>query len=289
MLFDSPPSIWSAYARAVASGKPALVPSGQQTGRVEAELTRIRIDPAHVARYRAVCGIASSAVLPVAYPHVLATPVHLALLCSSRFPVRLLGLVHVANVIEQRRPLEATEAGQLVTWLDGHRETPRGQEFDLETEWRQHDRWIWRETCTFLARRRGGGREALKRDTAAGPVAGAPVECASFRAPAGLGREYGLVSGDVNPIHLADVTARAFGFRAAIAHGMWSLARCAAELPAGAFAGHVRYEVQFKLPVFLPAWLMLERWPSADGGIRFALRDAQGERLHLLGRVQPVR
>jgi acyl dehydratase len=273
----------------LAARKPALVPAGRETGRLEAELTRVRPDPAHLARYRSVCGIAAGGALPIAYPHVLATPVHLALLSSPRFPVRLLGLVHVANVIEQRRPIEPNEGGHLVTWLDGHRETPRGQEFDLETEWRQGERWIWRETCTFLARRRGGGRDAQRRDAVTEPDAYAPVECSSFRAPAGLGREYGLVSGDVNPIHLADVTARAFGFKAAIAHGMWSLARCAAELPPDAFDGHVRYEVQFKLPVFLPAWLMLERWSDADGGIRFVLRDAQGERPHLLGRLQPAR
>jgi acyl dehydratase len=289
VLFQSPPSVWSAYARVLAARKPALVPAGQQIGRLEAALARVRLDPAHLARYRSVCGIAGGRTLPITYPHVLATPVHLALLSSPRFPVRLLGLVHVANVIEQRRPLEPEDGGHLLVWLDGHRDTPRGQEFDLETEWRQGERWIWRETCTFLARRRDRGRDALHRHAAAEAAVGAPVECASFRAPAGLGREYGLVSGDVNPIHLADATARAFGFKAAIAHGMWSLARCAAELPSAAFDGHVRYEVQFKLPVFLPAWLMLERWPVEDGGMRFALRDSQGERPHLVGRLQPVR
>lgn len=35
-----------------------------------------------------------------------------------------------------------------------------------------------------------------------------------------LGRRYARVSGDINPIHLHALSARAFGFRRAIAHGM---------------------------------------------------------------------
>jgi acyl dehydratase len=110
----------------------------------------------------------------------------------------------------------------------------------------------------------------------------------SFRAEAGLGRRYGQLSGDLNPIHVADVTARAFGFRSAIAHGMWSLARCAAEIDARVPASAPRVlEVQFRRPVFLPSWVSLQVSGEASG-VRFALRDAQGEKLHLIGSLRPA-
>jgi acyl dehydratase len=52
------------------------------------------------------------------------------------------------------------------------------------------------------------------------------------RAPADIGRRYGLVSGDMNPIHLSAPSAKLFGFRQAIAHGLWTKARAlAAMLP----------------------------------------------------------
>jgi acyl dehydratase len=112
---------------------------------------------------------------------------------------------------------------------------------------------------------------------------------ASFRADRGLGRRYALVSGDVNPIHLFDLTARAFGFRAAIAHGMWSLARCAAALEAAGLAsGRFALDVEFRLPVFLPATLLFESWADGEGAA-FALRDSQGEKLHLSGSLRPIR
>ena len=45
-----------------------------------------------------------------------------------------------------------------------------------------------------------------------------------------LGRRYAAVSGDRNPIHMHALTAKPLGFPAAIAHGMWTKARCLAAL-----------------------------------------------------------
>ena len=47
-----------------------------------------------------------------------------------------------------------------------------------------------------------------------------------------LGRRYAAISGDYNPIHLGALSAKLFGFKQAIAHGMWSKARCLAALDA---------------------------------------------------------
>ncbi|MEZ5459191.1 MAG: MaoC/PaaZ C-terminal domain-containing protein [Steroidobacteraceae bacterium] len=264
------------------------MPEGTVLPRIEACLAPVRVDVAHLARYRELCATQGDpSWLPIAFPHLLATPIHLALLSSGGFPLRLLGLVHVANVIEQPRPVEVGQGGEMVTWLDGYRDTARGQEFDLETEWRDRGVLLWRETCTFLARRRAGGRDSPRQRPAEEPQDTGPVVTSGFRAPAGLGRSYGRVSGDWNPIHLADVTARAFGFRAAIAHGMWALARCAAELPAERLAGAVRYAVDFRLPVLLPAWVTLQRWEDPSG-LHFTLRDAQAERVHLKGQLRTL-
>ncbi|MFZ2318591.1 MAG: acyl dehydratase, partial [Pseudomonas sp.] len=65
----------------------------------------LSVDPRHLARYRQVCGIASSAYLPAAYPHILAFPLQMQLLTDARFPLPLLGLVHVENRVRVLRPL----------------------------------------------------------------------------------------------------------------------------------------------------------------------------------------
>jgi hypothetical protein len=127
----------------------------------------------------------------------------------------------------------------------------------------------------------------VPRNTEGAPDA-VPIKSSSFRAPAGLGRRYGFISGDVNPIHMSDLTARAFGFPRAIAHGMWSLARTASDFEAEQFNGGCEFSVNFKLPIYMPSWLMLQRW-SLENGSGFALRDGQGEKPHLTGTLKSLR
>jgi hypothetical protein len=269
LQFEKTPSLWSLYPRILAGRKSARLKADASVPRIEGVLRNVRIDGAHLATYRSLCGWKGEGV-PTTYPHVLASGLHLAMLASREFPVRLLGLVHVANRIEQSATLP--DNGELFAWLEDHRETERGQEFDLHTEWRNGSNVPWRETMTFLARgKSAGGNKSRTKE-----VRPAADSSTSFDAPANIGRRYGPLAGDVNPIHMTNFTAKLFGFKRAIAHGMWSLARCAAEFPA---QGPGTLDVQFKLPVFLPAKLVLER-----RGDDFTLLDEAREKPHLAGR-----
>lgn len=94
-----------------------------------------------------------------------------------------------------------------------------------------------------------------------------------------LGRRYGSVSGDMNPIHLHALTARLFGFPSAIAHGMWTKARCLAALD-GRLPDSFTVEVAFKRPILLPAKVQF-----AEGEGRFGVRDAKMQTPHLDGKL----
>jgi len=287
--FARAPAIWSMYPGIMMARKPSLVPEGGEVPRIEARLAKVAIDRKHLANYAEVCGAAAGTTLPIAYPHVLAMPLHLAMLGAEAFPVKVFGLVHVQNRIAMRQPLSAEEPAEIRAWIEGHRETDRGQEFDLHTEYAVAGDAIWDETCTFLARRKppAGTRPGVARHADGAPDAAA-VKTSSFRAPSGLGRRYGFISGDVNPIHMSDLTARAFGFPRAIAHGMWSLGRTASDFDSEQFDGGCELSVSFKLPIFMPSWLTLQRWPIENGS-GFALRDAQGEKPHLTGTLKSLR
>jgi acyl dehydratase len=274
-----------AYLKILLARKPAL--AAGTVPAIHGSLTTFRIDPNHLARYRAICGPGAPDEVPIAYPHVLATPVHLAMVACDAFPLSLLGVVHVRNRIVLKRPLNIHDTGQIHAIIGGHRETPRGQELDLTTEVRVDGEPIWSETCTFLARRRGQlrpprtGAGVAEADQAAREG----LRTQSFNVDSSTGRRYAWVSGDFNPIHMANLTARIFGFKRAIAHGMWTLARCAAALGADAFAAPCTLDAAFKLPISFPARVVLESW-SMTNGIAFALRDSVSERGHLIGSIQ---
>jgi acyl dehydratase len=280
LLFDALPSLWPSYVRALASRKPALLPGGAIVPSIEARVAGVAAPARGLAAYRRVCGFPADGTLPLTYPRVLATPLHLALLTSDAFPLRVLGVVHVHERIASARPIGEGERLDVRVSLSGHVETERGQELELVTELRSGGELVWTEAAGFLARRRTarGARSAPPPDPGADEQ-----EVLRLEVPAGVGRRYALASGDLNPIHLSRTTARLFGFPRPVAHGMWSLARVAATLgPRLDGPGPVALEASFKLPVLLPARLSLRARPAVDG-LAFALRDAADARPHVTG------
>jgi len=102
-----------------------------------------------------------------------------------------------------------------------------------------------------------------------------------------LGRRYGAVSGDRNPIHMHSLTAKPLGFPSAIAHGMWSKARALAQLN-GRLPDAFEVDVRFRKPILLPARVEFASSGEAGEEILFALRDARKGTPHLDGRVRPL-
>ena len=82
------------------------------------------------------------------------------------------------------------------------------------------------------------------------------------------------------------LTAKPLGFPGAIAHGMWTKARCLAALDSrlpDAFA----VDVRFRKPILLPG--RVEFASAAEGEeIAFAVRDAKRQTPHLDGRARPL-
>jgi acyl dehydratase len=111
---------------------------------------------------------------------------------------------------------------------------------------------------------------------------------AEWRLAGDVGRRYGAVSGDRNPIHLHPLGARLFGFPRTIAHGMWTVARCLAEHGAPP-ATLVRAE--FRAPVPLPGAVTYAADGQAWGGFELRGGDACGPgggRVHVTGHVYPL-
>ena len=275
------PSVWRSYARVLTVRRPSLAPAGAAVGGASLGAARVVPPAGRLSAYRRICGFPADArALPLTYPHVLAMPLHLALLTGPKFPVRFMGLVHLRNAIRAHRPIPDAAPLDLRCTLDGPRETERGQEFDLVTEVRLDGALAWSETGVLLARRpRSGGARAAGANGWRPPGA----RIARWELPPDLGRRYAAASGDWNPIHLAAATARPFGFERAIVHGMWSLARCAAELDPRGEA--IELEAAFKLPVLLPSAVALHA--RREGGrAEFALTDGEGLRPHVTGTLR---
>jgi acyl dehydratase len=115
------------------------------------------------------------------------------------------------------------------------------------------------------------------------------LSSSSVRVPADMGRRYARVGGDANPIHLTALTAKAFGFPRAIAHGMWTLGRSLAEIDTSVVPLPRRIAVRFIRPVLLPSSIVVEARRHDDGGplLLSVVPDRPGAP-HILGRIEPL-
>lgn len=277
---DAPPSLTSLYAKAAVAG--ALPGAAAELPERTVALDGVTIDHDHLAEYARVCGFRLSNRLPAHYLHVLAFPLSVVLMADRTFPFALPGLVHVANRIEVRRPLPIGATYDLTVTTDDLRPHRSGRQFDVVAEARIGDDVVWTDRSTYL--RRGGGRDEDASSVI--PELAAPaaeVETARWRVPADTGRRYAAVSGDRNPIHLSALAARAFGFPKAIAHGLWTAARCEAALE-GRLPDAATHTVAFGKPLLLPRTVTFAT-VEHDEGWAFAVRDREGKD-HLTGSVR---
>ena len=220
----------------------------------ESSVTGWRPDRRRLAEYRALVG--SGSELPMAYPQVPIMAMHMDLLSRWSFPVRAVGLVHQGSVVEALGELPADQRWELRVWGSPGRHVRLGLEWDMLGEVSIDGRVRWRSRAVYLSRsRRASGAEesTVPALSGEGPWAHEQV----LVVPEGTGRAFGRVTGDVNPIHLHEATARLFGFPRAIAHGWWTTARTTAMLGMDEAVPGRTLEMVFRRPVLLPSQPLL--------------------------------
>jgi acyl dehydratase len=270
---SSAPSLLPLYARAAVTGplhRGDTLPDSVYT------LADQSIDAAHLAEYQRVCGFGVSDVLPPTYLHILAFPLSVALMTERGFPFPLVGMVHIANSITIGRPVRVGEAVSFEVRAADLRPHSAGRQFDLLARATVGDEQVWTGRSTYLRRGKSSAEKSARSELGeqAGPIA-------QVRVPGDIGRRYGAMSGDRNPIHLHSLTARAFGFKSAIAHGMWLKARTLATLE-GRLPDSYTVDVAFKLPVPLPSTIAIATSHDKDAW-SLDVRSARSGKPHLAG------
>ena len=241
-----------------------------------------------INNYRIVCGFSKnrSNIIPISYLQTAFIGLLGKFITSSFFPINPLGLIHIFQSFEQKRPVTFDEILDLACTLDHIKKTEKGIETGFILEVMSQGKLVWKGSSVFFTRNR-----ARKKKTAKKIDEIFLEKKETILAPSNTGRKYASVSGDYNPHHLYSVFARLFGFKKAIAHGMWSLARVIASLDKK-FGIHdsATIEASFKLPIFMPAKMSLgyecQNDPQSQQAIvNFELRDKQKGFPHLKGKL----
>jgi acyl dehydratase len=247
-----------------------------QMPQIQRELPVGSLDSRWLKAYRDSVGLPDADFLPPLALQIAAAPLHMAILSDARFPFPALGLVHMSQSILQSRPIPAAAPLLLRAYSGEARAEKRGTSFALSTEAWLGDECVWRgETRALAMDRSRAATPPAERKAEQLQSAPAPQREVRVAVPESTGRIYAAIAGDLNPIHQRAWMARLFGFRRAIVHGTWTMARAMAEVP---FADLPAYtlEASFRRPVELPGEILIRTYSVQDGQQRVQVASAEG-------------
>ncbi len=260
--------------RPTASRKPAS--TGAMVGDVR--LREATQDREKLRAYQEVCGFAPSETVPATWLHVQSFPLQTELMSGRDWPFPALGTVHLANQMKMIRPVTVDETLDIEVRASHLNPHEKGTTFHLLSFIRIDGELVWNNHSVYLVPgyRVPGANVPVDRQELPEVESGETWEL-----PADLGRRYAKASGDYNPIHLHPATAKLFGFRTTIVHGMWTHARALAAMEAQLPEAY-EARVQFIKPIELPG-----RVTFTTDGERYGVLGEDGK-ARIAGAVVPI-
>ncbi|RKG37708.1 MaoC family dehydratase [Acinetobacter rongchengensis] len=279
--FSQLPKPYLAYSKVI-QGLIFKKPKGEKVlPQVEYVVDSFKVDSNHLKAYNEVCGFKNNGYIPAIYLTVLSQSLQMSMMTTEAFPFALLGLVHIRNVVKQTRKVGVNEQLTLSCKFGELKPHDKGLQFDFITTVKVGNSIVVEGITTYLARQKTTNSSSEKsKDTKEPHFSVKDV----WNISENTGRRYAKVSGDFNLIHIHAVTAKAFGFKQAIAHGMWSKARALASLN---LPDAYEADVAFKLPIFLPStveFLTAEETKATD----FLIRNQKSHKPHVAGVVKTL-
>ena len=236
----------------------------------------VQIDKKHLLAYQKLLGFEQNEQVPPTYLSMLGFPMILRLMTHADFPMKAMGQVHLSNEISVFKNFPMHQAITLTAGINNSRVTSRGVEWTVGLIAKADGELVWSSESTMLHRCKTG----LRRQGL--PVVVRAGESQTWAVDGGMGRRYASVSGDYNPIHLSAISAKLFGFKKAIVHGMWSKARCLAVLKDQLPESGYRVRANFHRPLFLPSNVLFYSERKADK-TSFSIFNQTGEQAHMDG------
>lgn len=275
--FNQMPKAITAYPKVIKGLLKKPAQKEKTLAQVEYVINQHHFDLAHLKKYNDICGYTNDGTVPATYIAVLAQSLQMQMMTSEPFPFALLGLVHIRNQVKQYRPILASESIQLSCRFGELKPHDKGLQFDFILQAHVEKELVFEGLTTYLSRQKVQTKTTDKAKTEQAP-AYQPKE--TWQIAENTGRRYAMISGDFNLIHIHAVTAKAFGFKQAIAHGMWSKAKALAAI--APLPQAYEADVWFKLPIFLPSEVELLTATSLKN-TDFLVQGTKNKKPHLSG------
>ena len=245
----------------------------------------IELDLKKIEHFKKICHSSkTSNAVPMVYLQSLFIGLLGKYIVSPLFPLIPMGLIHTKQKIVQKRKISKNEILNTKLTLSEVNFDSKGFETIFSLEITSKGEVVWEGVSTFLTKNKN-----YRKKTKPAQSFDMLTPFTSIDIPGNIGREYAKASGDCNPHHLSKIFAKLFGFKRAIAHGMWTLAKSVAEIENQFIENEIfSVDVSFKKPLFLPGKASLGA-VKKDNDIIFELRDYATKIPHLAGTIQTIK
>lgn len=224
--------------------------------------------------YNKIVGWSKNEIHPL-FPYALMTNLQFTLVNHPNFPFPPFGLIHKSEKIICHSPLKAGEWVMQMS-VESITEVQRGYELVFKSELFIDGKSAWTSHTTTMKKIANFHSTKIFAPKPAREEI-AIFEKARWNLPNGQGMQYGLISKNIDPIHISNVTAKLMGHKSAIMHGMWTVARSMSEY------GQMKYpfelNVNFLSPIFLPATVIY-----SENGAQFSVHSIDKSKTHLTAR-----
>jgi hypothetical protein len=246
---------------------------------IEIKVPNVSITEADTKKYLEVCGFSPSKFIPSTYLFVHTFSLKTYLLSSLEIPFPVLGMVHFANRIKQIEPIQYNQPFDITCKTGNLIAHQKGQAFEVEVYIDIAGKRVYEETMVNLCKSKNEGIGQVfdwEIDNITDNFVGQTWDLKE-----NLGIQYAQASGDFNPIHLHPLSAKLFGFKRHIIHGMYSASRILAQFPKKIEEAH-QFDVAFKTPIFLPSQVIF-RHQQENNKIVLDVVDKTQTQPHLKG------
>ncbi|WP_394176487.1 MaoC/PaaZ C-terminal domain-containing protein [Thalassotalea litorea] len=166
--------------------------------------------------FRKAMQLAPGQSLPISYEFITAFPYILKVTADKKFAYPALGLIHLSSEFQRHYEFDRSKPFDLNVNVTQDIEHPKGKLVKMTIEFYQNGERCITNTNVMLKRQKTV-IDAPKAERKKSEFKQQYFLLITHK----LARRYAKVSGDYNPIHLYDCTAKLFGFDRAIIHGMY--------------------------------------------------------------------
>lgn len=249
--------------------------------QVEYVVDSFKVDQKQLKAYNEICGYKNNGYIPATYLAVISQSLQMHMMTQEAFPFALLGLVHIRNQVKQIRKIGVNENLTITCGFGELKPHNKGLQFDFLTTVKVAGVVVMEGLTTYLSRQKTDASAVAKQKEQT--ILNFELQ-AVWNVAENTGRHYAKVSGDFNLIHIHALTAKVFGFKQAIAHGMWSKARALASL---SLPDAYEVDIHFKLPMFLPS--MVEFLTAEDkASTQILIRNEKSHKPHVAGTLKAL-